>query len=201
MKNLKIKLGTFLGMLFVLGSCSSEKVGESNEVANPLVGVEVNEEIGKTENGYNYADNYSDKFNYYHNDIKLTDEALINTMLKNAVNVHHDEDKIEISMTENEKKELFRKADISLDDNEADASAKVSKSNKVYHHIINGKSRFHGAGSRNYGKFRPKQALFGNIGNAKRTIVVFFNKTTTSYAIGKNKVVKTKAGGRAHQIK
>ncbi len=181
MKNLKkFKLVLTLGGLILFStSCSDEPVGESKpqtqEVSNPEM-----PEVGKIEDGYAYPSPgvYSDKFNYSHNGVKLTDKHEIEKMLKITIYAHHDEDNIELALNETEKKNIELKLDQESEDRNANKKAYYSRGH-VYHAIWGSGQTYFGYDTRNYGQYYPSKLKFGNLNPFNRLVILYYMHYTT----------------------
>jgi hypothetical protein len=159
----KFKLGTFLAMLIILGSCNEEKVDQPDAIQKEVV-----EEVGLVDGGYVYppADEYSSKFNYFHNGVKLTDKKMIQGMLQNAIHFSAEELNIEIALSENEKQAIEAK------NNQEDlkvinsAQKAVPRKGRIFHNIYYKATSFHGPDNRTYPHlFHPQIMKFANVSN------------------------------------
>ena len=190
------------------------KIGDSETIADPFGNIE--DQIGKTETGYSYSDEFSDKFNYYHNGVKLNDKNEINAMLDNAKQVFHDENNINILMTEGEERIFLGRNEIDIpqpsevedyevEDNIEARQQEQLPGTKLYFHTAYDGTRKYGNGGRNYGTFRPQTLRFGNVARDSRFVTIFrTNGTQKSYLIKSHKTTKLSLSTRnvyAHSVR
>ncbi len=199
MKNLKIKFATLLGVLVIFSSCENEKIEQTN-TEEPNAGIITIDEPGQNKDGFVYSVGYSNKFNYFHNGVKLTDEKQINEMLGKAVHVFHNEENIDICSTKSEEQAFKLKNGIV-----SKAQNQVFKKDIKYELFKSTGIVRTGLGDATYSALKPGAVSFRNTGTKPLFILVFFKQinqapgtdgTVVSFAIGAKRFLKvTKAPG------
>jgi hypothetical protein len=173
MKNLKIKIVGILGLFLLLGSCEKAGLEQTEVVQNEVVKV-----VGLIDGGYVYppSNEYSSKFNYFHNGVKLTDQKKIEEMLQNPILLYYDMLNIEIALNENEKQGIEAKNDL-VDSTISDNSHKVApKRGRIYYNFGD---NIHGSGDRSSYIGNPSVVKFGNVANRNANITLGVNFPNT----------------------
>jgi hypothetical protein len=188
MKLTKIKYFSLMGILLFMSSCAVDKMQDSEVISDKN-----DEKLGRNQTGFVYSSEYSNVFNYYHNGVKLTDSDEIKHKLKIAIDIFYNELDIEISTTEDEKKNVYKRScfkdmpniERSTPENEKNGfdesnginnkagiptSTATEGPRKVYFLLWNNGVNKHGEGSRNYGSYRPIVLKFGNLSRIIRGI-------------------------------
>ncbi len=165
MKNLTIKTLGILGLFLVLSSCEKEDL-EQTEVNQK----EVVREVGLIDGVYVYppSNEYSSKFNYFHNGVKLKDQKKIEEMLQNPILLYHDMLNIEIALNENEKQVVEAKKDLEHSKISNNSQRAAPRRGRVFHRIG---FDIYGPGDRVYGE-KPTEVHFANPSNKNATITM-----------------------------